>query len=74
MIHTNERHGRMAAEANFVITSSAAIASILSLYYRVQLQEHLNDPTWNVGYVLLWASVVLHHTDSVKELMAAQTS
>ncbi|PQE16342.1 hypothetical protein CJF32_00006214 [Rutstroemia sp. NJR-2017a WRK4] len=36
---------------------SAAIASIVSLYYRVKLQKDGSDPTWKVGYVLLWAQI-----------------
>ncbi|KAL9609613.1 MAG: hypothetical protein Q9167_005637 [Letrouitia subvulpina] len=35
----------------------AAVASITSLYYRVQLQNNIHDSTWGVGYVLLWAQI-----------------
>lgn len=35
--------------------SSAAIASIVGVNYRVQLQENASDPTWKVGYVMLWS-------------------
>ncbi|CAD6566657.1 MAG: hypothetical protein ASARMPREDX12_008782 [Alectoria sarmentosa] len=41
----------------FMTGGFAAIASVVSLYYRVQLQDKLSDPTWNVGYVSLWAQV-----------------
>ncbi|MCJ1379010.1 hypothetical protein MMC17_002109 [Xylographa soralifera] len=41
----------------FMTGGLAAIASTVSLYYRVQLQEDFSDPTWNIGYVLLWAQI-----------------
>ncbi|KAL8717817.1 MAG: hypothetical protein Q9225_004972, partial [Loekoesia sp. 1 TL-2023] len=33
----------------FMTGGLAAIASVVSLYYRVHLQNHMSDPTWNVG-------------------------
>ena len=46
------------------VHSSAAIASILSLTYRVQLQHDASDVTWKVGYVLLW-SLDAPHSPSI---------
>lgn len=34
-----------------------AIASVLSLYYRVVLQRDPTDTTWQLGYTLLWTYV-----------------
>lgn len=41
----------------FMTGGLAAIASIVTLYYRVQLQRHLIDASWDVAYVLLWAQI-----------------
>ena len=38
-----------------VATLSAAIASTISLYYRIKLEENISDLTWYIGYVLMWA-------------------
>jgi hypothetical protein len=35
----------------------AAVASVVTLYYRVKIQSDLADVTWKVGYVLLWSQV-----------------
>ncbi|KAH5332002.1 hypothetical protein HBI12_053450 [Parastagonospora nodorum] len=35
----------------------AAVASVVTLYYRVKIQSDLSDVTWKVGYVLLWSQV-----------------
>ncbi|KAL9126710.1 MAG: hypothetical protein Q9175_007876, partial [Cornicularia normoerica] len=41
----------------FMTGGLAAIASIVSLFYRVQLPKNLSDSSWNGGYVLLWAQI-----------------
>ncbi|MCJ1400967.1 hypothetical protein MMC11_004178 [Xylographa trunciseda] len=41
----------------FMTGGLAAIASTVSLYYRIQLQDNFSDPTWGIGYVLLWAQI-----------------
>lgn len=41
----------------FMTGGLAAIASIVGVNYRVQLQENASDPTWKVGYVMLWSQV-----------------
>lgn len=39
-----------------IVASSAAVASSISLRWRVHLNASLgSDSTWDVGYVLLWA-------------------
>lgn len=51
---------------------SAAIASIEALVFRVKLQQNLQDATWNVSYVPLWASVI-SCKQSVKSLTCIKT-
>lgn len=38
----------------YMTLSRGAIASIVSLCYRVQLQNDSTDASWRVRYVLLW--------------------
>ncbi|KAF2800534.1 hypothetical protein K505DRAFT_355625 [Melanomma pulvis-pyrius CBS 109.77] len=41
----------------FMTGALGAVASVISLYYRVLLQNYPTDTTWKVGYTLLWIQV-----------------
>ncbi|KAF1975825.1 hypothetical protein BU23DRAFT_579032 [Bimuria novae-zelandiae CBS 107.79] len=49
------RKRRLGVMLIFMTGTLGAIASVVSLYYRVQLQNEPTDTTWKVGYVLLWS-------------------
>ncbi|KAF2498145.1 hypothetical protein BU16DRAFT_558220 [Lophium mytilinum] len=41
----------------FMTGGLAAIASTITLYYRVKIQNDLSDAPWKVAYVLLWSQI-----------------
>ncbi|KAF2023420.1 hypothetical protein EK21DRAFT_94936 [Setomelanomma holmii] len=41
----------------FATGGVGAVASIVSLHYRVQIQNDMSDVTWKVGFVLLWSQI-----------------